>query len=79
VELTRLLRAWQAGDSSVLERQTPVVYAEFHRIAQRNLANGREVTCYNPRPWSMKRSSVCLAKRPSIGSTARIFSVFRPA
>jgi RNA polymerase sigma factor (TIGR02999 family) len=42
VELTGMLRAWGAGDASVLERLTPVVYAELHRIAQRNLAGERE-------------------------------------
>jgi RNA polymerase sigma-70 factor (ECF subfamily) len=42
VELTRMLQAWRDGDASVLERLTPVVYAELHRIAQRNLAAERE-------------------------------------
>jgi RNA polymerase sigma factor (TIGR02999 family) len=42
VELTRLLQAWRDGDASALERLTPVVYAELHRIAQRNLMQERE-------------------------------------
>ena len=42
VELTRMLQAWRDGDISVLERLTPVVYAELHRIARRNLAGERE-------------------------------------
>ena len=31
--LTRILNDWSAGDRSALERLTPVVYAELHRIA----------------------------------------------
>ena len=42
VELTRLLNAWSGGDASALERLTPVVYAELHRLARRNLAGERE-------------------------------------
>jgi RNA polymerase sigma factor (TIGR02999 family) len=37
-----MLKAWGAGDASVLDRLTPVVYAELHRIARRNLAGERE-------------------------------------
>jgi RNA polymerase sigma factor (TIGR02999 family) len=37
-----MLQAWRAGDPSVLERLTPIVYAELHRIARRNLAGERE-------------------------------------
>ena len=41
-ELTVLLKAWSDGDVTALERLTPVVYAELHRIARRNLAGERE-------------------------------------
>jgi RNA polymerase sigma factor (TIGR02999 family) len=37
-----MLQAWSGGDASALERLTPVVYAELHRIARRNLARERE-------------------------------------
>jgi RNA polymerase sigma factor (TIGR02999 family) len=37
-----MLQAWRRGDASALERLTPVVYAELHRIAHRNLAQERE-------------------------------------
>ena len=30
-----MLRAWGTGDHTALERLTPLVYAELHRIAQR--------------------------------------------
>lgn len=38
IELTRSLKEWSGGDASALERLTPVVYAELHRLAQRKLA-----------------------------------------
>lgn len=41
-ELTRMLKAWSGGDTSALERLTPVVYAELHRLARRNLAGERD-------------------------------------
>ncbi|MBV8895290.1 MAG: sigma-70 family RNA polymerase sigma factor [Acidobacteriaceae bacterium] len=33
-QLTRMLNDWSAGDLSALDRLTPVVYAELHRIAE---------------------------------------------
>ena len=33
VEVTRLLRAWGAGDRAALDRLTPLVIGELHRIA----------------------------------------------
>jgi RNA polymerase sigma-70 factor (ECF subfamily) len=42
VELTRMLKAWSDGDRAALDRLTPVVYAELHRLARRNLAGERE-------------------------------------
>ncbi len=41
VQLTKLLNAWAAGDGSALERLTPVVHAELHRMAQWHMANER--------------------------------------
>ncbi len=41
VQLTRILRDWSSGDDSALERLTPIVYAELHRLARRNLARGQ--------------------------------------
>jgi hypothetical protein len=32
--LTRILNEWSAGDHAALERLTPLVYAELHRIAE---------------------------------------------
>jgi RNA polymerase sigma factor (TIGR02999 family) len=37
-EVTRLLKAWGEGDSRALERLTPVVENELHRIAHRCMA-----------------------------------------
>ena len=42
VDLTRLLRAWGEGDRTALERLTPVVYSELHRIARQRMAGERE-------------------------------------
>lgn len=47
-ELTGLLKAWSDGDAGALERLTPVVYAELHRIARRNLAGEREAHLLQP-------------------------------
>lgn len=34
-EVTRLLKAWGAGDEQALEKLTPLVYRQLHQIAQR--------------------------------------------
>lgn len=40
-EITQLLRAWNDGDAAALERLTPLVYQELHRLAHRHLARER--------------------------------------
>jgi RNA polymerase sigma factor (TIGR02999 family) len=40
-EITRLLRAWENGDQSALEKLTPRVYDELHRMARRYMQNER--------------------------------------
>lgn len=40
-EVTRLLLAWGAGDQEALERLTPVVYQELHRLASVYMAHER--------------------------------------
>lgn len=37
-EVTELLHAWSQGDQSALEKLTPLVYGELHRIAHRSLS-----------------------------------------
>jgi RNA polymerase sigma-70 factor (ECF subfamily) len=37
-EITQLLVAWGAGDQAALEKLTPLVYQELHRLAKRYLA-----------------------------------------
>jgi RNA polymerase sigma-70 factor, ECF subfamily len=39
-EVSMLLRAWSEGDQQALERMTPIVYKELHRLAHRYM--GRE-------------------------------------
>jgi RNA polymerase sigma-70 factor (ECF subfamily) len=36
-----LLRAWTEGDTSALERLTPIVYDELHRLARRHMRGER--------------------------------------
>jgi RNA polymerase sigma-70 factor (ECF subfamily) len=40
-EVTELLQAWSSGDQEALERLTPIVHAELHRIAKRYIAKER--------------------------------------
>jgi RNA polymerase sigma-70 factor, ECF subfamily len=40
-EVTQLLKAWTAGDQSALEKLTPLVYEQLHRVAQRYMAGQR--------------------------------------
>jgi RNA polymerase sigma factor (TIGR02999 family) len=40
-EVTELLQAWSQGDREALERLTPIVQAELHRIARRYLSKER--------------------------------------
>jgi RNA polymerase sigma-70 factor, ECF subfamily len=40
-EVTQLLKAWGAGDEQALEKLTPLVYEQLHRVAQRYMAGQR--------------------------------------
>jgi RNA polymerase sigma factor (TIGR02999 family) len=40
-EITRLLRAWSRGDSAALDRLTPLVYEQLHRMARVYMRNER--------------------------------------
>jgi RNA polymerase sigma factor (TIGR02999 family) len=40
-EITRLLKAWQRGDSAALDRLTPLVYEQLHRMARKYMRNER--------------------------------------
>jgi RNA polymerase sigma factor (TIGR02999 family) len=41
-DLTALLRAWGNGDQSALERLTPLVYDELHRLARTQMSRENE-------------------------------------
>jgi len=41
-EVTELLLAWNQGDQAALEKLTPLVYRELHRLAQRYMGGERE-------------------------------------
>jgi RNA polymerase sigma-70 factor (ECF subfamily) len=40
-EISQLLRAWSGGDQSALERLTPIVYQELHRLARAHMKRER--------------------------------------
>jgi RNA polymerase sigma-70 factor, ECF subfamily len=40
-EVTQLLKAWTSGDEQALEKLTPLVYEQLHRVAQRCMAGER--------------------------------------
>jgi RNA polymerase sigma-70 factor, ECF subfamily len=40
-EVSQLLRAWSGGDQKALERLTPIVYNELHRLARRYMKRER--------------------------------------
>ena len=40
-EITRLLKAWGRGDSAALDRLTPLVYEQLHRMARRYMRSER--------------------------------------
>src|SRR5260370_17309491 len=40
-DVTRLLRAWSEGNQGELERLTPIVYDELHRLARRFMKGER--------------------------------------
>jgi RNA polymerase sigma factor (TIGR02999 family) len=40
-DITQLLRAWTGGDQEALEKLTPLVYQQLHRVAQRYMARQR--------------------------------------
>lgn len=41
-EVTELLKRWSDGDAEALERLTPVIYSELHKIARRHMRRERE-------------------------------------
>jgi RNA polymerase sigma factor (TIGR02999 family) len=43
-EISILLKAWGNGDQAALDRLTPLVYAELHRMARRHMRQERENT-----------------------------------
>jgi RNA polymerase sigma factor (TIGR02999 family) len=45
---TRILNDWSAGAPSALDRLTPIVYADLHRIAERKLFHDRNPDLLQP-------------------------------
>src|SRR4051794_18968508 len=46
--ITALLRAWAGGDSTALERLTPLVYEELRRMARRYMHQGAKGQTLQP-------------------------------
>ena len=40
-DVSKLLRAWRDGDQSALQKLTPIVYSELHRLARRYMRGER--------------------------------------
>src|SRR5215203_6202938 len=40
-EVTELLQKWSGGDAQALEKLTPIIYSELHRIAKRYMSRER--------------------------------------
>src|SRR5580700_3436105 len=40
-DISQLLRAWSGGDQNALEKLTPIVYDELHRLARRYMKRER--------------------------------------
>ena len=40
-DISKLLRAWSDGNQSALDRLTPIVYDELHRLARRHMKRER--------------------------------------
>jgi hypothetical protein len=40
-EITRLLQVWSDGDAGALEKLTPLLYKELHRMAHRYMRQER--------------------------------------
>jgi RNA polymerase sigma factor (TIGR02999 family) len=75
-ELTRMLNAWSGGDQSALERLTPMVYSELHRLAGRTMAREREGHVLQPSALVNEAFLRLLAGAPvEWASRAHFFSI----
>src|SRR5260370_42305331 len=78
-DVSKLLRAWSDGDQSALERLTPIVYDELHRLARRYMKRERPGHSLKPRPWSMKPTCGWWIMSEWIGRIEPIVLLFRPS
>src|SRR5580704_4174957 len=72
-----MLRAWGTGDATALDRLTPIVYAELHRLARRNLAGEREGRLLQPSAL-VNEAFVRLFSMPPGGINSAVASEGRP-
>ena len=55
-EITQLLRAWQGGDPPALEKLTPIVYSELHRVAEQVMHRDNRGNSLQAMPSTRKAS-----------------------
>jgi len=79
-EVTQLLLAWSDGDKNALERLTPLVYAELHRIASHYMRRERGRT-YLANDRRSSTSFICgwWTRTRCDGKTGHIFLRFPPS
>jgi hypothetical protein len=65
-EVTRLLLAWSAGDEQALERLTPLVYQELHRLAGAYMALSARTTPYRPPPSSCESAALAVVELEAV-------------
>ncbi len=63
-QITQLLKEWSRGDEKALERLTPFVYAELHRLAAARLGRGRASHTLQPTAL-IHEAFVRLIQRPA--------------
>jgi len=59
-ELTRLLRAWSEGDQDALNKLTPLIYKELHRLARHYLSREPHGQTFRPRRSSTRPTPDCV-------------------
>jgi len=77
-EITRLLRAWSAGDQAALENLAPLIYEELHRAAHHYMAGEQpghtlQTTALVPRRVEDVDPSVGPGRRGTMGRTLVFF------
>src|ERR1019366_6445160 len=65
-DISALLRAWSDGDQSALDKLTPIVYDELHRLARRYMKRERPGNSLQSAAQLMRRILVDHARRHNL-------------